>query len=355
MKVRLAVLGLAVCLAASPETKLTVDQLVSFIASSIRLEHADGKVANFLKNVTLTEKLDDRTIESLQGLGAGPKTITALMRLRDASRTLSKAAPLTPKPERPPMPPPPPEEQHRIIEEARDYALNYAERLPDFICTQVTRRYADPSGLEFWRKLDTVTAKVTYFEQKEDYKVILLDNRPVDLTIDEIRGSTSTGEFGTMLREVFEPKTEARFAWERWGKLRGKITHVYSYRVRRSKSEWAISYERKQSIVPAYRGLVYIDRDTLMVIRVTLQAEDIPTSFPVQEAGTVLDYDYVEISGREFVLPLKFEMRMRTGRYLAKNEVEFRLYRKFGVETAISFDTPEPLPEEMTIEQPPMQ
>ncbi len=38
---------------------------------------------------------------------------------------------------------------------------------------------------------------------------------------------------------------------------------------------------------------------------------------------------------------------------LAKNEVEFRLYRKFAAEAVVTFETPEPLPEEKTKEQPP--
>jgi len=45
-------------------------------------------------------------------------------------------------------------------------------------------------------------------------------------------------------------------------------------------------------------------------------------------------------------------MRMREGRALFKNEVEFRLYRKFAAEASISFETPEPLPEDKTTEQP---
>ena len=41
---------------------------------------------------------------------------------------------------------------------------------------------------------------------------------------------------------------------------------------------------------------------------------------------------------------------MRQGRYLTKNEVEFRLYRKFAAEASITFDTPDPLPDEKTQE-----
>ncbi|MCP5114803.1 MAG: hypothetical protein GY953_28575, partial [bacterium] len=122
---------------------------------------------------------------------------------------------------------------------------------------------------------------------------------------------------------------------------------------RQEKSDWGITYEKTESVVPAYSGLIYVDQDTHEVLRVTLEAQNIPPAFPVQEATTTLDYDYVDISGQRYLLPLKFEMRMRQGKLLIKNEVEFRLYRKFQTETLIKFDTPEPLPEEMLTEQQP--
>ena len=90
-----------------------------------------------------------------------------------------------------------------------------------------------------------------------------------------------------------------------------------------------------------------------MIMRLTLEAEDIPASFPVQEASTVLDFDYATISGREYVLPLRAVVRMRHNKFLSKNEVEFRLYRKFSAEATITFATPEPLPADKTTEKPP--
>ena len=351
MKTRAGALFLLACSFVAAQQKVAVKDLVKFVTSSIQLKHADKEVANFLKNWTLTERLDDRTIESLHGLGAGPRTLEALWKLRDASASLPAAEAIKEEPRKPSMPPPSAEEQQRIIEEVRSYALNYTKTLPDFICTQVTRRFADPSGLEFWQKLDTVTAKVSYFEQKEDYKVILIDNRVVDLSVDDLGGSTSTGEFGTLLLQIFQPETEATFRWLRWGKLRGHMAHVYEYHVRKEKSKWAITFEKSLTTVPAYSGLLYVETDTNMVLRVTLTAENIPPSFPIQEAHTVLDYDYADISGRQYLLPIKFLMRMRQGKMLVKNDVEFRLYRKFGTETTITF-TPDALSSEATTEQP---
>ncbi len=350
---REVIAGLLCALAVPAQLKMTVAQLVSFVKSSIELHHPDRQVADYLKKVTLSNRLDDRTIEELQGQGAGYRTVEALRALRDASKNLPPPVAEPPKPKPAPIPGPSSLEERKIIEDARQYALGYVKRLPDFICTQVTRRYVDPSGLEFWQRDDVITARLTYFEQKEDYKVVLINSRPTDVSYDRLGGSTSTGEFGSLLKEVFDPETRADFRWERWATLRGRRMHVFAYRVLRSNSKWHVSYERRLDIVPGYNGLVYVDRDTRAVMRVTLEAQDIPSDFPVQQAGTTLDYDYAEISGQRYILPLRAVVRMRAGKFLSKNEVEFRMYRKFGAEAIIKFETPEPLPEEKINEQPP--
>ncbi|MEK7407433.1 MAG: hypothetical protein AAB225_20340, partial [Acidobacteriota bacterium] len=283
-----------VCLALAAQTRLTVEQLVSFVRSSVELKHPDNQVAGYLRKVQLSERLDDRTIEDLDLLGAGPKTLEALRELGEASKNLPEAAKPAPKPAPAPLPPPSAAEQRQIIEEGRKYALNYVRSLPDFICTQVTRRYEDPTGLEFWGQQDVITARLTYFERREDYKVVLINNRPTDISYDALGGASSTGEFGSMLREVFEPETQARFRWERWATLRGRRAHVFSYQVAQPQSKWRISYQKTLDIIPAYQGLVYVDRDSRAVVRLTLDAVGIPPSFPIQQAGTVLDYDFTD-------------------------------------------------------------
>ena len=67
----LLILLTAVVLTAASEMTMTVAQLVMFIRSSVELKQPDSKVAEYLRHVKLTDKLDDRTIEDLQSLGAG--------------------------------------------------------------------------------------------------------------------------------------------------------------------------------------------------------------------------------------------------------------------------------------------
>lgn len=343
-------LGACLCLA---QMRITVDQLVSFIKSSVELKHDDKQVAAYLKRVKLTNRLSEDVIVELKASGAGPRTAEALEELKKESADLpAPAAAKAPPAPAATIPPPSPEEQQRIISEAREYALSYSKNLPNFICTQVTRRYIDPSGLEFWQQQDTITAKLSYFEQKEDYKVVMVNNRVTDMKYDQVGGATSSGEFGSLMKELFDPGTEASFNWERWGKLRGRIVHVFAYKVAQPRSQWHINYDKRLDIIAGYTGLIYVDRDSPMIHRVTLQAEDIPVSFPIQQASTILDYDIADISGNSFVLPLRAEIRMREGKMLIRNDVEFRMYRKFGAEATITFNTPDPLPETQTKEEP---
>jgi hypothetical protein len=349
---RLLACALLTATLAWSQAPLTIQQIESFVRSSIDLKHPDRDVAAYLRTVKLRNSLDDRVIIELQAAGAGPRTVEALRALQEASQTLPAlpAPNLTPPPE---IPPPSAAEWRKIIEATRQYAMNYTRQLPNFICTQVTRRYIDPTGLEFWQSEDTLTARLSYFEQKEDYKLVGVNGAYTEVPYQKVGGATSTGEFGSMMREIFDKKTEATFQWERWATLRGRRMHVFNYHVEQSHSQWWLIYEDKDRTNPAYHGLIYVDRDSGMVSRITLEAENLPAGFPISAGSNMLDYDLAKVGDTEFVLPLRAEMRMREGRILTKNEVEFRMYRKFSAEASITFDTPEPLPADKTTEQPP--
>jgi hypothetical protein len=371
MRYRLLVAVLVVSLAATAQT-LSVRQLIGFIQSSEQLikegKQTDSEVAKYLAKVKLTERLDDRTIEELQSYGIGAKTLQALQALRDRTKDLMAAKPIAPEAPPTPIPPPSSEEQAAIITDVREYALGYSKNLPDFICTQVTRRYAAPmpgtrwggSSLSepSWQAQDVLQIRLSYFQQKEKYTVVLANNAVVNKDYEQMGGSKSFGEFGSMLREIFEPSTEARFEWDHWGTLRGKRVMAFSYHVLQSHSQYRLVVEdAKLSIVTAYRGLVEVDPDIHVVMRVSTIAENIPADFPIRKADDVLDYDYQEISGHTFLLPLKSQVFMSGGEVLTRLDEEFRLYRKYSAEAEIKYDTDPiaPLPDDKTKETPATQ
>ena len=321
------------------QRQMTVPQLVSFIKSSIQLHQDDREVADVVRKLKLVNRLDDQTVEQLQGMGAGSRTVAALKLLETASANLPAPPPPAPPPEVVVLEAPSAAEQKRILQEVRENALNYVQSLPNFICTQVTRRHVDPTLTESWRNAGVVQEHLSYVDHHEDYKVMMVDNRLVEgMSHDQVGGNRSSGEFGSMLNDIFEPSSRAQFAWERWATLRGRRMHVFSYRILKPYSKYSIQDEASRStIVPGYHGLIYADRDTLKVTRITMECDDIPAAFPVQEASEVLDYEFFDISGTQFLLPMKADLRFRAPHELVWNEIEFHLYRKFTADSSITF------------------
>src|ERR1035438_7645202 len=119
-------MGLAIGCAVAMAQTWTVERLSQFIQSSVQLKQSDKDVAEYLSKVNLSEKLDDRAIERLQAAGVGPRTLHALMALRDRSAHLAAPKAAAPAPVYVPPPPPSAEEQAAIISDVREYALNYS-------------------------------------------------------------------------------------------------------------------------------------------------------------------------------------------------------------------------------------
>ena len=338
----IACLGAALALADT----LTVSKVVEFVRSSVKTGISDKEVAAYLAKVKLTDRLEDQAIEQLQSLGIGPKTLHALWTLRDQSAKLPEpsAAPMTTavagyqQPE-----PPSAEEQGRLIQEAREYAFNYARNLPDFICTEVVRRSAAPKpksgGSPEWRDQDTLQIRLSYYQQREQYKLMLIDNRITNQDYDKVGGAKSFGDFGSLMAGIFDPASQARFEWARWSFLDRRPVMVFSYFISQIHSHYEIRSEgTDRRVITAYSGVVMLDKQSHQVMCVTVRAEELPPDFPVHAAETRLYYDYVDLSGHTFLLPLKSEVIMAGDDYLSRNDEQFRIYRKYSADSEITFD-----------------
>jgi hypothetical protein len=360
MHIRRIAAALVLCAGACAAAGYTVEQIKSFIKSAIELRQPDKQVADMLRKMKLSERLDLDTVETLQNEGAGPKTVAVLKELATESASLPVAQPPAPKPVYVPPPPPPSEEQAKVLSEVKEYALNYSRTLPDFICLEQTRRYVDTTGHDAWRATDVIVARLSFFNQKEDYKLVSMNDRVVsDAPYTSVGGALSMGDFGTTLREIFEPVSNTSFEWERWTTLRKRRTHVYSYRVPLEYSKYSIHYssdakDEGVSVTVGYHGGIFVDRDTNMIVRITVEADNIPPTFPVRQVKETLDYDFTKIGDREFLLPLVADVRMHASRLWTKNVKEFRLYRKFSADAVIKFDGQDlgPLPDDKTKEEP---
>jgi len=329
----------------------TVAELIVLVRTALQQHQPDKTLAKSLRKVTLAEKLTLRTLEELESEGAGPEAMAALDFLLDnsASRPLGTSPNPFFSPPRPSI-----DEQKRFFHEVNVNAIHYSRNLPNFICTEVVQRaQMVPVRLRgvptnpplVWTPRDVLTLKLTYFENRERYDLTLINGKKTRSTYEASGGAISEGDFGSILIEIFSPDSRTKFQWDHWTHLRKRLTQVYSYRTARENSHYRIgvgvSASDRRIEVAGRRGFVYADNDTAMVMRITGEAESIPPGFPVLAQSGMLDYDFGEVGGSKFLLPLRSENRLKTAGISFKNVAEFKEYRKFSGESSISFDVPD--------------
>ena len=224
------------------------------------------------------------------------------------------------------------------IEKARELALEYTANLPNFICTETIRRSQRPRRSQTWKLLDTIAVDVAFSDQGERYKLLTINGKPTRKSFKEIGGIWSDAEFGSMLQWIFQPESQTKFQSERPTDMRGRPTLVFSYRIEQDHSKYGVN-SNKRHMIAAFGGLVYVDRETNRVLKITAVASGIPAKSPITAVSSGLDYGFAEISGQKFFLPLHAQLNvtMQDGNQ-TRNEMEFGNYRKFSSEATLQFE-----------------
>src|SRR5580692_4477094 len=103
------------------------------------------------------------------------------------------------------------------VEAIRKYALNYVQSLPDYTCTQLTKRlYTRQNFVPFGggmftpgtNRNDTIEEELSFVGGKEHYKVTKLNGfPPANTDHEQLGGTVSEGEFGSLLKHIFDLET----------------------------------------------------------------------------------------------------------------------------------------------------
>ena len=258
-----------------------------------------------------------------------------------------------------------------LIEKVRENTLAFAESLPNFICRQIVARFESTTRPADWVAQDIIEANVAYEDGTESYQEIKRNGKKVKKKMEELDGAWSRGEYGTVPRNLFDPWTRADFKYRKYDSSTRPRSKVYSFHVERERSSWQANVA-SASYVPEYKGSVWIDETKQRLVRIEMQALNLPLGFPLDTMELTIDYAMVRIGSQEYLLPAHSSI-LSCSRGSARcnwNKIEFRNYRKFSSESFIfntdsdvSFDdkeapgrdSPSPEPENSPETQPEKQ
>ena len=226
-----------------------------------------------------------------------------------------------------------------LIRKATDAALDFTETLPSYVCQERMARFQSDTHPARFEPQDLLTLNVVYENGKESYRDLHINGKPTNKTIEESGGAWSTGEFGTVLIDLFHPATAAEFHYQRESRAGGIMAKLYDFNVTHDHSHWDVKIGG-QSYSPAYRGSVWIDPQTGRVLRIEKEAYGFPSAFPVDHAESATDYQYVRLGdARQYLLPVHAENLMceRGTNNCSKIVIDFANYHKYAGESTITF------------------
>ena len=239
---------------------------------------------------------------------------------------------------------------NELLERTRNVTLAAANAMPDFIVKQLIRRSVAYGTTANWIPQDNLTVAVGYRANVgEEYRILSVNGMPAGPEVQASRdyskyapkGASSSGvEYISALADIFKPETKTEFRMVDTDVIKTKRTVIYEYVVKRDNSQLNLSLaDTGARTVVGSRGRLWIDRELDRVVRFEQIATEIPPDFPITAASSLIDYDWVLISERKYLLPTHSEILLTTVNpkfvLQSRNDVRLRGYQKYGAELKV--------------------
>jgi len=230
------------------------------------------------------------------------------------------------------------EDLKRHWDAAAKISMGYLDQLPNFRCIQETHRFTAPAKTpDQLKEADSYSDELIFEDGKERYQRLESNGVKADNTPIEKTGVRARNEFGSLLRGLFDPKLGATYHWAGRSMTLGVLCQVFEIEVSKAKTNFVLHNGNMVEPV-AYHGRVFIDDETGMVRRLTIEGTGLPKDYGLQSPSLSLDYGMVRIGEDDYLLPLRSVLQLRQAKVFVRNEAVFRGYRKFGAESHIKYD-----------------
>ena len=230
-----------------------------------------------------------------------------------------------------------------ILENVRLQMVQNLMHLPNYTCLQTIERTQRRAPARRFELVDMIRLEVALVNGRELFSWPGADKFD-DKEIYEIvnGGAIGNGSFALHAKSVFQGAPQYKFAGEEGVGPRRLLR--WDYRVPLLSSGYTIRVGDKQAVV-GYHGSFWVDPKSLDVVRLNVEADDIPLDLNLLQAGTTVNYMRVEIGGASFLLPQSSDLRMLdSGNTENMNRMRFSSCHQYLGESKLLFSDPADAP-----------
>ena len=249
-----------------------------------------------------------------------------------------------------------------LLDRIRARAAENLRALANYTCTENIDRSWREREFDKFKLVDKLRMEVALVDGRELF-ALLGAGKFEKSKIPQIghAGAIGNGSFAMHAEFIFQTPWPS-FTYVGETVLNGQRAVRYDYRVPLLLSNYAIKtdlwwtridpasgterlekYPPDQALV-GYRGSIWVDANTLDLIRLEVHTDDIPRILKVTAASESIEYRRVSMRGADFLLPEFSELAMRGAGSETLNRTEFSACRPYTVESALRFNAPTPPP-----------
>ena len=209
--------------------------------------------------------------------------------------------------------------------------------IPAYTCSEVMERSLRSSSRNMFRKTDELKFEVAEIGGRE------LFSRPGGKSFDELslrefsnRGLIATGMFYQMAQTVFGTPY-ARFQFAGGKRVKGHKALQYDLTTSPLFANYRLNFNNRQANC-GFRGAIWADETSFDLIRMRIEATEVPPELLLRAATTEIDYARASLDGNSYLIPASAEIvTVFTNGSESRNQIRFSNCHKYGVESTVTF------------------
>jgi hypothetical protein len=221
--------------------------------------------------------------------------------------------------------------------------------MPDFVAKQLVNRGIGYAGTNRFQNIDKLIVAVSYSTEKgEQYQVLAVNGQKITAEKGNnyagLEGSSTTGEFTSTLKNIFDKESKTEFKFLDTNILRNRSTFLFEYKIALENNKigsiaYIFSKHTYEDTNAGQKGKIWIDKETNRILRIEYEATELKKDFPIKAFTKIIEYDLVKIADEQYLLPsyseARFTSRQNSELIQDRNQIRFKEYQKFGTEIKI--------------------
>ncbi len=223
-----------------------------------------------------------------------------------------------------------------LLSRIKRHMRDEVSQLPNYTCLETVSRFHRAGPHSDLNPLDTVRLEIIYSDHKEWYgspgERNVNNSNPSSFVGSGLMGS---GAFATTLTNVM---SGAHFAYQGKENVGERKAVRYDFQFFRQPGAFQISMVGGSGYV-GEKGAIWIDPESLDLIRIEAHADDIPGYLPLAAQTTTVNYVRTRIGDRSALLAQEGEMDLVESEGIENyDRLDFTHCRAYSSESAIRFD-----------------